>query len=103
MDGSQWIIQIRHSLNEEVEEDGDILPSISSVPKPLTAIKPEAYIPQLITLGPYHHSREELHQMERHKLYAAKKIQTRLKDKGFDDIVDMLRTFEYRIRAHYER
>lgn len=104
--GSQWIIRIRNILQDDEELDGDgcdVPAAIAGVPKPLISSKPEAYIPQLIALGPYHHCREELHHMERYKLSAAKRIRTRLPDMEFQQIVDLFHKHEYRIRAHYQR
>ena len=39
-----------------------------NVPNELLAKNPEAYIPQIVSIGPYHHWRFELYNMERQKL-----------------------------------
>uniref|UniRef100_A0A803LWZ8 Uncharacterized protein n=1 Tax=Chenopodium quinoa TaxID=63459 RepID=A0A803LWZ8_CHEQI len=46
---------------------------IYKVPRILRDLKPEAYEPQLIGLGPYHHCRDNLFLMEHNKLIASKK------------------------------
>ena len=77
-DEVQWVVRIRQSLEEgaaggDGDGDGDdddtsIPVSVFNVPKALRVHKPEAYTPQLIALGPYHHWRPELYEMERYKL-----------------------------------
>ncbi|VAI21262.1 unnamed protein product [Triticum turgidum subsp. durum] len=56
-DESRWVELIRESLREvSGEEDDDGIPvSVFDVPKQLLVHKPEAYAPQFIALGPYHH------------------------------------------------
>jgi hypothetical protein len=63
-DETQWIIRIRRLLDEEIELCEDQPISIFEVPKALLRTNPEAYMPQLVSLGPYHHSRDELCDME---------------------------------------
>ncbi|CAL5044240.1 unnamed protein product [Urochloa decumbens] len=83
-DEVRWVVQIRHSLQENAGGDGDddddtgIPVSVFNVPKQLRVHKPEAYTPQFIALGPYHHWRPELYEMERYKLAAARRAQKRL-------------------------
>ncbi|WOL08861.1 UPF0481 protein [Canna indica] len=102
-DEIQWVNRIRRALEEELETD-DVHPaSISDVPKPLLHSKPEAYVPQLVALGPYHHHREELHDMERFKLAAAKRLQCQLPDAKFQHIVNLFIKLELQIRSHYHK
>jgi hypothetical protein len=76
-DEVRWVVQIRRSLEDDaaggdVDDDDNGTPvSVFNVPKPLQVHKPEAYTPQLIALGPYHHWRPQLYEMERYKLAAA--------------------------------
>ncbi|KAL5209335.1 hypothetical protein ABZP36_004958 [Zizania latifolia] len=102
-DEAQWIIRIRRVLDEDAELDDSQPISIFDVPKPLLCSKPEAYIPQLVAIGPYHHRREELRDMEMYKLCAAKRAQSHLPDKNLQQLVDIFAALEYRIRAHYHR
>ncbi|XP_073003482.1 putative UPF0481 protein At3g02645 [Typha latifolia] len=100
-DELQWVIRIRRILDEEFEIDDDQPITIFDVPKPLLHNKPDAYIPQLIALGPYHHCREELRDMERYKVSAAKRIQNQLSNIKFQQLVDIFINLEHQIRAHY--
>lgn len=57
-------------LYEKIEKIRTI---IHRVPPTLRATKPDAYDPQYVGLGPYHHWREDLYAMEQSKLIASKK------------------------------
>jgi hypothetical protein len=102
-DETRWIIQIRRIFDEEIELSEDQPICVFDVPKPLLCTKPEAYIPQLVALGPYHHCREELGDMERYKLSAAKRAQIHLQSANFQQLVDAFTKLEHLIRAHYHR
>jgi hypothetical protein len=102
-DETQWIIRIRRILDEEIELCDDQPISIFDVLKPLMCTKPEAYVPQLVALGPYHHCREGLRDMEMYKLSAAKRAQSHLPSMNFQRLVDVFATLEHLIRSHYHR
>ncbi|KAF8698420.1 hypothetical protein HU200_035159 [Digitaria exilis] len=102
-DETRWIIRVRRIFDEEIELSEDQPICVFDVPKPLLGTKLEAYIPQLVALGPYHHSREELCDMERYKLSAAKRTQTHLPDTDFQQLVEIFTKLEHLIRAHYHR
>ena len=103
-DETQWIVRIRRILEEEEIELCDDQPiSIFDVLKPLLCTKPEAYVPQLVALGPYHHCREGLLDMEMYKLSAAKRAQSHLPSMNFQQLVDVFATLEHLIRSHYHR
>ncbi|XP_072953684.1 putative UPF0481 protein At3g02645 [Typha angustifolia] len=102
-DELRWVIQIRHSLEEEVEDDNGIPVSVFNVPKALQATKPDAYVPQFIALGPYHHWRAELYEMERYKLAAAKRTQRQFHSLKLSSLVEQFVKLEHKIRAHYHR
>lgn len=71
-----WVERISKIFTREVAILIDHLPPVSvfEIPHAVSDQKPEAYSPQLIALGPYHHLRPELYQMERYKLSAVKEI-----------------------------
>ncbi|KAK9923046.1 hypothetical protein M0R45_031481 [Rubus argutus] len=99
----QWVIQIRKTLEEELEDDSEIPVSIFDVPKPLVASDPESYTPQQVAIGPYHYCRPELYEMNRYKVTAAKRTQKQLQSLKFQHLVDQLTSFEQRIRAYYHK
>ncbi|XP_059644764.1 putative UPF0481 protein At3g02645 [Cornus florida] len=102
-DEHQWVIQMRRSLEEELEEEAEIPVSIFNVPKTLMASDPDSYIPQQVALGPYHYWRPELYEMERYKLAAAKRMQKQLQSLKFQHLVSSLIELELRIRASYHK
>ncbi|XP_040380801.1 putative UPF0481 protein At3g02645 [Oryza brachyantha] len=106
-DELRWVIQIRHSLQEDGGEDDDdngIPVSVFNVPKQLQVHKPEAYVPQFIALGPYHHWRPELYEMERYKLAAARRAQRHLRaGVKLEQLVEQFARLERKVRAYYHR
>jgi Plant protein of unknown function len=103
-DQNQWIVTICQIMNGESEIAHDQAVSIFEVPKPLLTIKPELYVPQILSLGPYHHLRDEVQHMERYKIASAKRVQNQLREMmRFQDLVDVFEKLEYHIRAHYHR
>ncbi|URE17302.1 hypothetical protein MUK42_12298 [Musa troglodytarum] len=102
----QWVLHVKRTLetmNEEAYSRG--LVSIFGVPKSFLAVKPEAYIPQIVALGPYHHWDRQLYQMEHYKLAATKRTQNQLQLHGFtlQQIVDYCVLKEHAIRSCYHR
>ncbi|KAF5956526.1 hypothetical protein HYC85_003751 [Camellia sinensis] len=68
----------------------------------LSAFKPDAYMPLLMGLGPYHRFRPELYEMERYKLVAATKVRSEhFPTREFQELVDTLKEKEDEIRSHY--
>ncbi|KAF0904968.1 hypothetical protein E2562_039212 [Oryza meyeriana var. granulata] len=106
-DELRWVIQIRHSLQEDGggdDDDNGIPVSVFNVPRQLQVHKPEAYVPQFIALGPYHHWRPELYEMERYKLAAARRAQRHLcAGVKFDHLVEQFARLERKVRAYYHR
>ncbi|KAL7259624.1 hypothetical protein ACSBR1_005503 [Camellia fascicularis] len=72
-DEQRWINQVSKIL-----QDGPNRP-----PTTISAFKPEAYVPQLIGLGSYHHFRSELYEMERYNLAAAARHQNQFESLEF--------------------
>ncbi|KAB8969896.1 hypothetical protein FH972_026864 [Carpinus fangiana] len=103
----EWVIQISRALEEDHLQDNDDegLPvSIFSIPKTLISLKPDAYIPQLVALGPYHHRRLELFEMEHFKLTSAKKVQKKcLQHIKFKDLVNHIAQSDSIVRSCYLR
>ncbi|KAK9232431.1 hypothetical protein WN943_022677 [Citrus x changshan-huyou] len=103
-DECRWIINIRRTLEEELESDTDFPVCIFSVPKTLRSSGPDAYTPQEVAIGPYHSWRPELYDMEMYKLTAAKRAQRHINgDHKFQYVVDQLKELELKIRACYHK
>lgn len=102
-DQHRWIIHVRRSLDEDLEEETNIPVSIFNVPKSLLFKNVDSYIPQQIALGPYHYWRPELYEMERYKLCSAKRTLRTLQSVRFQHLVDQFTLFEPTIRACYHK
>ncbi|XP_060206561.1 putative UPF0481 protein At3g02645 [Lycium barbarum] len=102
-DERRWIIQIRQTLDDELEEIMEVPVSIFNVPKSLMVTDPDSYVPQEVALGPYHYWRPELYEIERYKLAAAKRTQNQLQNLKFQNLVEHLIKLESRIRACYHK
>ncbi|GAU33108.1 hypothetical protein TSUD_259590 [Trifolium subterraneum] len=103
-DENLWVIHVRKTLEEELEEEnGDISVSIFNVPKLLMASDPNSYVPQQVAIGPYHYWRQELYEMQSHKLASTKRFQKQIQNLKLDNFVDQLTKFEQKIRACYHK
>ncbi|KAL4650796.1 hypothetical protein ACB092_01G114200 [Castanea dentata] len=92
------------ALEEGLQDNDEGVPvSIFSVPKTLLSFKPEAYIPQLVALGPYHHHWLELLEMERYKLTSTMRLQKNLKEIKLRDLVNQIAESDSCICACYHR
>ncbi|KAF7148222.1 hypothetical protein RHSIM_Rhsim03G0255300 [Rhododendron simsii] len=99
----RWIAEISKILEKEVKVAIDLPVSIFRVPATLSVSKPKAYTPQVIGLGPYHHFRPELYDMERYKLAAASRLQQEFRSLEFKQLVSGLSGLEQRVRACYHK
>ncbi|KAK4712975.1 hypothetical protein R3W88_018882 [Solanum pinnatisectum] len=102
----RWTERISNALKKDVVIDINLLPPVCvlHIPKTLTHHKPEAYTPQVIGMGPYHHLRPDLYQMERYKLAAIKHILQPVQILNFEHLlIDKLRDNDLVIRACYNR
>lgn len=102
----RWTERISNALKKEVAIDLNLLPPVCvlQVPKTLSDQKPEAYTPQLIGMGPYHHLRPDLYQMERYKLAAIKEILEPAQILNFKHLlIDKLRENDLVVRACHNR
>ncbi|KAK0604159.1 hypothetical protein LWI29_012652 [Acer saccharum] len=71
-ESDQWVISIKEKLNQASQDDaagtwGKL--SIYKVPQHLREgdYDHKAYVPQIVSLGPYHHGKKRLRQMDRYK------------------------------------
>nr|XP_034903993.1 UPF0481 protein At3g47200-like [Populus alba] len=78
---------------------------IYKVPNLLRNVKPEAYTPQLISIGPLHHGDAKLEIMEREKLICFREFKRnyRMSDERIMDLVNIIRNKEKNIRQYYSK
>ncbi|KAL0720045.1 hypothetical protein Bca4012_069369 [Brassica carinata] len=106
-DESRWVINVRKSLDAELEEQHpleQVTVSIFTVPKALMcSTHRDSYTPQRVSIGPYHCLKPELHETERYKLAIARKFRNQSKSFRFHDLVEKLHPMEVKIRACYHK
>ncbi|GLJ35870.1 hypothetical protein SUGI_0719950 [Cryptomeria japonica] len=91
-------------LKDEKEEEKDICVSVFGVPKELLTVKPEAYIPQCVSIGPYHHLRPQLFEIERYKVAAARRFEKTLTGYcTFESVVEEVKKYDWQIRNCYHK
>ncbi|XP_057449553.1 UPF0481 protein At3g47200-like [Lotus japonicus] len=103
---SDWVISIKGKLDKACQDDGasswDNL-SIYKVPQYLrnSTGDDKAYVPQIVSLGPYHHGKEHLRQMERHKWRSLNHV---LRRTGHDIrlYLNSMKEIEDKVRSFYE-
>ncbi|KAI3727167.1 hypothetical protein L1987_66977 [Smallanthus sonchifolius] len=100
----EWVESMRKSVCEHDDEEiGKIPVSIFSVPAVLLATDPNSYIPQQVALGPFHHWRPEVYDMQRYKLAAARRTQKYM-NISFERIVEIMKEKdEAKIRPCYHK
>ncbi|EYU44433.1 hypothetical protein ABFS82_08G052600 [Erythranthe guttata] len=102
---SEWVISIKDKLQQADQEDGAgswAKVSIYRIPQCLReGDDNKAYIPQTVSLGPYHHGRKRLRNMDRHKWRALHHILKRTNQK-IELYLDAVKELEDRARACYE-
>ncbi|KAL9380386.1 hypothetical protein Peur_026043 [Populus x canadensis] len=77
---------------------------IYKVPNLLRNVKPEAYTPQLISIGPLHHGDAKLEIMKRKKLICFREFKgNRMSDERIMDLVNIIRNKEKNIRQYYSK
>lgn len=105
IDENGWIVEVKEGLGIEEEEERELRVSVFNVPKELLAVKTEAYMPQCLSIGPYHHWRPELYDMERYKLTVARRFQKRIKELGtFESVVvKEIKEHDWQIRSCYHK
>ena len=96
----QLVIEIREIVNRpEIESSKEC--RIYRVPKRLRKWKEEAYTPQVVSIGPFHHKNERLKAMEGHKERYLRSFLQRSKINS-EYLVSEIRAIEGNIRGCYE-
>ncbi|XP_047311080.1 UPF0481 protein At3g47200-like [Impatiens glandulifera] len=101
---SEWIISIKDKLDQANQEDSagswNKL-TVYRIPQCLRNGDEKGYIPQIVSLGPYYHSRKRLRSMERHKWRAVHHILKRTKQ-DINLFLESVKELEERARDCYE-
>ncbi|XP_030532023.1 UPF0481 protein At3g47200-like [Rhodamnia argentea] len=101
---SEWVISIRDKLEQACQDDEACSwakLSIYRIPHYLKDGEDKAYIPQIVSVGPYHHGKKRLRQMDRHKWRCLHRI---LRRTGHEICLylDSVKEVEEKARACYE-
>ncbi|KAM6540575.1 hypothetical protein CsatB_005022 [Cannabis sativa] len=101
---SEWVISIIEKL-EQAQQD-DFVGSwaklcIYKVPHYLREGDDKAYFPQIVSLGPYHHGKRRLRQMDRHKWRSLNQCLKRT-NQDIKLYLDSIKEVEEKTRACYE-
>ncbi|XP_071708286.1 UPF0481 protein At3g47200-like [Rutidosis leptorrhynchoides] len=101
---SEWVISVREKLGLAQKDDvagtwGKLC--IYKVPQYLRDGEDKAYIPNIVSLGPYHHGKKRLRAMDRHKWRAFYQILKR-GDQDAKMYLDSIKELEERARDCYE-
>ncbi|XP_062102652.1 UPF0481 protein At3g47200-like [Humulus lupulus] len=101
---SEWVISIIEKL-EQAQQD-DFVGSwaklcIYRVPHYLREGDDKAYFPQIVSLGPYHHGKRRLRQMDRHKWRSLHQCLKR-NNQDIKLYLDSIKELEEKTRACYE-
>ncbi|KAI3446841.1 hypothetical protein Pfo_003506 [Paulownia fortunei] len=101
----RWALEIDNNFPKEhiVDIDFDTPTCVFRVPKSLSETKPEAYAPQLLGLGPYHHLRPDFYMMQKQKLSAVRRYLSAEKLQDFNQVVEALIQWEPVLRACYDQ
>ncbi|GAV88390.1 DUF247 domain-containing protein [Cephalotus follicularis] len=101
---NEWVISIKEKLDKARQDDAAsswAKLSIYRVPNYLREGDDKAYVPQLVSLGPYHHGKKRLRQMDRHKWRSLHHILKRT-NQNLQLYLDSIKELEEKARACYE-
>ncbi|KAJ6794783.1 putative UPF0481 protein [Iris pallida] len=101
---AEWIVSIKEKLEQAQQEEASCpwaRLSIYHVPKSLREGDEKVYVPQLVSLGPYHRGKRRLRHMEPHKWRALHQVLRRTGHR-VELYLDSVRPLEEKARACYE-
>ncbi|OMO97354.1 hypothetical protein COLO4_14662 [Corchorus olitorius] len=100
----KWVEETT-AIMKNTKQAKEVLVSVFEIPKALRSVNPEAYTPQLLAFGPYHHFKPKLYQMQRFKVAASTKAQSEWlgdEDETFDQLVAKIKQIQLSIRTCYQ-
>ncbi|KAL5819676.1 hypothetical protein ACOSQ4_023518 [Xanthoceras sorbifolium] len=101
---SEWVISIKEKLGQASQDDAEsswAKLSIYKVPQHLREGDDKAYVPQMVSLGPYHHGKKRLRQMDRHKWRSLHHV-LESTNQDIRIYLDSMKELEEKARACYE-
>ncbi|KDP31987.1 hypothetical protein JCGZ_12448 [Jatropha curcas] len=101
---SEWVISIKEKLEEashDEEANSWAKLCIYRVPHYLREGDDKAYVPQVVSLGPYHHGKRRLRQLDCHKWRSLHHMLKRT-NKDIELFLDSMRELEEKARSCYE-
>lgn len=100
----EWVISIKEKLEQARQDDAAgswAKLCVYRIPHYLREADDKAYVPQIVSLGPYHHGKKRLRQMDRHKWRSLHHILKRT-DHDINLYLDSIRELEEKARSCYE-
>lgn len=101
---SEWVLTIKDKLEQASQDDAANVWSklcIYRVPHYLREGDDKAYVPQIVSLGPYHHGRRRLRHMDRHKWRSLHQMLKRT-NQDIKLYLDSMKEVEEKARSCYE-
>ncbi|KAK3412084.1 hypothetical protein EUGRSUZ_I00871 [Eucalyptus grandis] len=101
---SEYVVSIKEQLKQSRQDDVEsswVKLSIYRIPDYLKDGDKKAYVPQIVSLGPYHHGKDHLRRMDQHKLRCLRCILERSHHE-IDLYLDSMKEVEQRARSCYD-
>ncbi|KAF7830275.1 UPF0481 protein [Senna tora] len=99
-------VEIENELVNSLRQKLERLPLLSSecciyrAPKHLRQAAEKSFIPMIVSIGPFHHKREDLQDMEKHKLRYLKEF-LQQSEVSLEDCIKLIHKSELRLRNCY--
>ncbi|WCJ19030.1 hypothetical protein M5689_001341 [Euphorbia peplus] len=97
----KWARKMKSLLNKQNCQEFENSISVFQVSKPVKSIKPEAYTPHFIALGPYHNFHPYLYKFQKFKLYQAQIIHQEFNLPDFIILSQQIETKVVDIKSYY--
>ncbi|XP_072978827.1 UPF0481 protein At3g47200-like [Typha angustifolia] len=100
----EWVVSIQEKLDQACQDESSCpwaKHSIYRVPKSLREGDEKSYVPQVVSLGPFHHGKRRLREMEPHKWRALHHVLRRTQH-PISLYLDAVSLLEDRVRSCYE-